>query len=105
MELIQLSTQGKTYNQKIVKNLTQNKKNFIFIYGHYEGFDAHILNYVDRVIFIGDYLLMGDELAACFAVDRLVRLLLVSEKKVYQMKVLIKIYQIIIVTLNRKSFI
>jgi len=55
----------------------------MFICDHYEGFDAHILNYVDRAIFIGVYLLMGDELAACFVVDRLVRLLLVSQKKVY----------------------
>ena len=61
--------------------MPKTKKNFMFICGHYEEFDAHILNYVDRVIFIDDYILMGDELAACFVVDRLVRLLLVSQKK------------------------
>lgn len=75
MEVILLSPQGKTYNQKMANNFAKSKKDLMFICGHYEGFDARIINFVDRVISIGDYVLTGGELPACVIVDSVVRLL------------------------------
>lgn len=75
MEVILLSPQGKTYSQKMANNFAKSKKNFMFICGHYEGFDARIINFVDHVISIGDYVLTGGELPACVIVDSIVRLL------------------------------
>ena len=75
MEVILLSPQGKTYSQKMANNFAKSKKNFMFVCGHYEGFDARIINFVDHVISIGDYVLTGGELPACVIVDSIVRLL------------------------------
>lgn len=47
----------------------------IIICGHYEGIDARILNYVDCVCSIGDYVLTGGELAALAVMDSVVRLI------------------------------
>ena len=68
MEVILLSPQGKTYNQKIANRFAKSKKNFMLICGHYEGFDARIINFVDHVISIGDFVLTGGELLdSCIA--------------------------------------
>lgn len=75
MEVILLSPQGKTYNQKIANTFAKSKKDLMFICGHYEGFDARIINFVDHVISIGDYVLTGGELPACVIIDSIVRLL------------------------------
>ena len=75
MKVILLSPQGKTYNQKMANNFAKSKENFMFVCGHYEGFDARIINFVDHVVSIGDYVLTGGELAACVIVDSIVRLL------------------------------
>ena len=42
--VILLSPQGKRFTQKDVKRLIQ-KKNLVFVCGHYEGLDERILNY------------------------------------------------------------
>jgi len=47
----------------------------IIICGHYEGIDERILNYVDEVVSIGDFILTGGELVAMMIVDSIVRLL------------------------------
>ena len=75
MKVILLSPQGKTYNQKMANNFAKSKENFMFVCGHYEGFDARIINFVDHVVSIGDYVLTGGELPACVIVDSIVRLL------------------------------
>ena len=73
--IILLSPQGKKFNQSIAKQYAKSKKDLILICGHYEGFDQRIINYVDEVISIGDYVLTGGELPAAIITDAVVRLL------------------------------
>lgn len=72
--VILVTPDGKTYNQKIAKELKL-KKHLIIICGHYEGFDERIRSLADLEISIGDYILTGGELAACVITDSVVRLL------------------------------
>lgn len=65
---------ARTYNQKTAFSLRE-KEHIIIICGHYEGIDSRILNYIDEVISIGDYILTGGELAAMVIFDSVVRLL------------------------------
>lgn len=48
---------------------------FIFICGHYEGFDARISHFVDQFVGIGPYVLTGGELPALIMIDATSRLL------------------------------
>jgi tRNA (guanine37-N1)-methyltransferase len=73
-EVILLSPQGKTLNQKLAQKLSKDK-HLILICGHYEGIDERVrLKLVDEEISIGDYVLTGGELPAMVLVDALVRL-------------------------------
>ena len=72
--VILVTPDGKTYNQKIAKELKL-KKHLIIICGHYEGFDERIRTLADLELSIGDYILTGGELAACVITDSVVRLL------------------------------
>ncbi len=72
--VILVTPDGKTYNQKIAKELKL-KKHLIIICGHYEGFDERIRSLADLELSIGDYILTGGELAACVITDSVVRLL------------------------------
>jgi tRNA (guanine37-N1)-methyltransferase len=74
-EIIFLTPDGKTLNQKIANSLSL-KENLILICGHYKGIDERIReNYVTMEISIGDYVLSGGELAAAVLVDSIGRLL------------------------------
>lgn len=74
-QVILLSPQGKTFNQRIAKELTRHK-HLILICGHYEGLDERVRHYlIDREISIGDYILTGGELPAMIIVDAIVRLI------------------------------
>ncbi|MDR0739387.1 MAG: tRNA (guanosine(37)-N1)-methyltransferase TrmD [Mycoplasmataceae bacterium] len=73
-KVILLSPQGKTYTQELAKTYTK-CKHLILIAGHYEGFDERILNYVDEVISIGDYVLTGGEVPCMVMVETIARLL------------------------------
>jgi len=74
-KIILLSPQGKTFNQKLAKNFS-NEKHLIFICGHYEGFDERIRKYlIDEEISIGDYVLTGGELPAMVIIDSITRLI------------------------------
>jgi tRNA (guanine37-N1)-methyltransferase len=68
-----MTPSGKVYNQKMAYDLSH-EKHLIIICGHYEGFDARIINYVDEVISIGDYILTGGETAAMVLIDAISRL-------------------------------
>lgn len=65
---------AKTYNQERAFALSK-KEHIIIICGHYEGIDSRILNYIDEVISIGDYILTGGELAAMIVLDSVARLI------------------------------
>ena len=72
--VILLCPTGSVYNEKKAFEL-KNKKHLIIIFGHYEGFDDRIRNYVDEVISIGDFALTGGEVPAMAIIDSIVRLL------------------------------
>jgi tRNA (guanine37-N1)-methyltransferase len=74
-EVIYLSPDGETLNQKICNALSLNN-NLLLICGHYKGIDERIRDlHVTRTISIGDYVLSGGELAAAVIVDSVSRLL------------------------------
>ncbi len=64
---------GKVFKQKVARELSQ-EEDLILICGHYEGFDARILDFVDGQLSIGDYILTGGELAAMVISDAVIRL-------------------------------
>jgi tRNA (guanine37-N1)-methyltransferase len=71
---IYLSPQGKTFNQKIARELSK-EDNLVLLCGHYEGVDERVLDKIDaELISIGDYVLTGGELAAMVIVDSVSRL-------------------------------
>lgn len=71
--VILLTPQGKTFNQKIAKELSL-KEHLIFICGHYEGFDERIRDYVDVQYSLGDFVLTGGEPACVVMCDAILRL-------------------------------
>lgn len=72
-KVVYLTPQGKTLNQKIVKNLAK-QEHLILLCGHYEGIDQRVLNkIVDEEISIGDYVLTGGELPAMVLIDSVSR--------------------------------
>lgn len=74
-EIIYLTPEGETLNQRIANTLSI-KDNLIFICGHYKGIDQRVRDlHVTKEISIGDYVLTGGELAACVLADSVIRLL------------------------------
>ncbi len=74
-EIIFLTPDGETLNQKIANSLSL-KGNLLLICGHYKGIDERIRqNFVTKEISIGDYVLSGGEIAAAVLVDAIGRLL------------------------------
>jgi len=74
-EVIYLTPDGPTFNQRIANELSL-KAGLILICGHYKGIDERVRQtLVTREISIGDYVLSGGELAAAVVVDAVGRLL------------------------------
>jgi len=74
-EIIYLTPDGETLNQKTVNHLSL-KENILLICGHYKGIDERIReHFVTKEISIGDYVLSGGELAAAVLTDSIGRLL------------------------------
>ncbi len=74
-KVVLLTPQGKVFNQKIAKRLSEDK-HLILVCGHYEGFDERIRKHlVDEEISIGDYVLTGGEIPTMALVDAVVRLI------------------------------
>ena len=66
---------GRTLKQSIVEEYAHSGQDFIFVCGHYEGFDERVYTLADRCISLGDYVLTGGELAAMVVTDAVCRLL------------------------------
>lgn len=72
--VIYLSPQGKVFDQSMAEELSQ-KKDIIFLCGHYEGIDERVLEtIVTDYVSIGDYVLTGGELPALVMMDAVSRL-------------------------------
>ncbi len=65
---------GSVYDQKKVHAFAE-MEDLVLIAGHYEGFDARILEEADEEISMGDYILSGGEIPAMAVIDSIVRLL------------------------------
>ncbi len=69
-----LTPQGKTFNQKMARELAQ-EEDLIFLCGHYEGIDERVLEeIVTDPVSIGDYVLTGGELPALVMMDAISRM-------------------------------
>lgn len=74
-EIIYLTPDGKTFNQKIANRLSCHGA-ILLICGHYKGIDQRIRDmHVTMEISIGDFVLSGGELAAAVVVDAIGRII------------------------------
>lgn len=74
-EVIYMSPDGETFNQKMANELSL-KGNLIILCGHYKGVDERVREkFITREISVGDYVLSGGELAAAVVADALIRLI------------------------------
>ncbi|MEG1345543.1 MAG: tRNA (guanosine(37)-N1)-methyltransferase TrmD [Acidaminococcaceae bacterium] len=64
---------GKQLQQELVETYARQKRDLIFLCGHYEGFDERIFAWVDEKVSIGDYVLTGGELPALGLMDTVAR--------------------------------
>ena len=74
-DIIYLTPDGKTLNQKICNNLSI-KENIILLCGHYKGIDHRVREHIiTKEISIGDYVITGGEVAAAILSDAIIRLI------------------------------
>ena len=74
-QIIYMTPDGKTFNQKMANRLSC-YQNILIICGHYKGIDHRIRSmHVTMEISVGDFVLSGGELAAAIVVDSIGRLI------------------------------
>lgn len=74
-EIIYMTPDGKTLNQKIANSLSL-LENIIILCGHYKGVDQRVRDmFITKELSIGDYVLSGGELGAAVLCDTIIRLL------------------------------
>lgn len=74
-EIIYMTPDGKTLNQKFANSLSL-VENMIILCGHYKGVDQRVRDaYITKEISVGDYVLSGGELAAAILCDSIIRLI------------------------------
>lgn len=69
-----MSPQGKRFDQKKAIELSQLNQPIMLICGRFEGFDERIRGYVDDEISLGDFVMLGGEVAAMAVVEAVSRL-------------------------------
>jgi tRNA (guanine37-N1)-methyltransferase len=72
---ILISPQGRVFDQKKAVELSQCRKPIVLICGRFEGFDERIRSFVDEELSLGDFVLMGGEVAAMAIVESVSRLI------------------------------
>lgn len=74
-EIIYMTPDGETLNQKICNQLSL-QKNLMVLCGHYKGIDQRLRDhFITKEISIGDYVLSGGEIAAAAMCDAVIRLI------------------------------
>lgn len=74
-EVIYMTPDGETFNQKMANELSL-KGNLIILCGHYKGVDERVREkLITREISVGDFVLSGGELAAAVVADAVIRLI------------------------------
>jgi tRNA (guanine37-N1)-methyltransferase len=72
---IYLTPQGRPFNQEKARDLSS-RSHLVLLCGRYEGVDERVREmFIDEEVSIGDYVLMGGELAAMVMIDAVSRLL------------------------------
>ncbi|HJP96342.1 MAG TPA: tRNA (guanosine(37)-N1)-methyltransferase TrmD [Candidatus Saccharimonadales bacterium] len=66
---------GKIFQQSDAKQLAAQNKGLIIVCPRYEGYDERVVQYIDQLFCIGNYVLTGGELPAMIIADSVVRLL------------------------------
>ncbi len=75
-KIIMLSPRGRLFTQDVAFELSQEKRDIIFLCGRYEAIDQRVSEHlVDEEISIGDYILTGGELPALVIIDAVARLI------------------------------
>jgi tRNA (guanine37-N1)-methyltransferase len=72
-EVILLSPAGEPLTQRLAETLAS-KAHLCLLAGRYEGFDARVERLVTREVSLGDYVLMGGEIAALALIEATARL-------------------------------
>ena len=73
-DVIYVSPDGETFNQKIANEMSM-QGNLIILCGHYKGIDQRVRDHlITREISVGDYVLTGGGLAAAIISDAVIRL-------------------------------
>jgi tRNA (guanine37-N1)-methyltransferase len=70
--VVYLSPQGERLNQAMVKQHAESD-GLILLSGRYEGIDERVVDQVDELVSIGDYVLSGGELPAMVMMDAIAR--------------------------------
>jgi len=73
-EIILLSPAGERLTQELIERLTT-RKHLCLLAGRYEGFDTRVESLVTREVSIGDFVMMGGEVAALALIEATARLL------------------------------
>ncbi|MCG6910077.1 MAG: tRNA (guanosine(37)-N1)-methyltransferase TrmD [Deltaproteobacteria bacterium] len=74
-QTILLTPQGRPFNQEMARSFAE-RDGFILVCGRYEGIDERICyDFIDQEVSIGDYVLMGGELAAMIVMEAVTRLI------------------------------
>lgn len=74
-EVILMTPQGETMNQRLFQTLSTQFDQLVLICGHYEGVDERVLNLVTREVSLGDFVLTCGEIPALTLINGTVRLL------------------------------
>ena len=72
---ILISPRGKPFNQAKAKELSKRTEPLVLVCGRFEGFDERIRQFVDEEISIGDFVLMGGEVASMSIIEAVSRLI------------------------------
>ena len=72
-EVILLTPAGRPFNQPLAEEFAK-KEHLVLLSGRYEGFDARVERFVTLELSIGDYVLMGGEVAALAVIEATARL-------------------------------
>ncbi|MFA5967024.1 MAG: tRNA (guanosine(37)-N1)-methyltransferase TrmD [Patescibacteria group bacterium] len=73
--VILLSPSKKVWQQKLAIQFAKRYQHIVFVCGRYEGVDARVEKYIDAKISIGEFVLMGGEVAGLAVLESIARLL------------------------------
>lgn len=74
--VVLLTPQGRTFDQRVAEEFSQDERRPVFVCGRYEGIDERVRDLlVDDELSIGDFVMTGGELAALVIIDSVARLI------------------------------